>query len=301
MNDEVWKTYPEFPFIEGSNLGRVRTIDRYVKHCRGGKRLIKGHILKQYGCGGGYMQVHFSENGQPAIRLVHRIIAECFLPNLNNWPEVNHKDCDPTNNNVNNLEWCTRSYNQQYRNKYGISQTEAQGKPVFAINLKTLEVFHFSARAEASRVLGINDSGISMVIKGKSDYMNGYWFTNADENAVETTRRKFGSVMARKAKGYPVVAINLTTLEVSCFSSRKEAGRSLVIDPSSVTKVIKGKLKQADGYWFVEANSNATEAIRNKFGEKVADKVKKATRNKFGDEVAREVEALMSERELQPA
>lgn len=301
MKNEIWKTYPEYPFIQGSSLGRVRTIDRYVKHCRGGKRLIKGRILKPHGCGGGYMQVHFSENGQPAIRLVHRIIAECFLPNPNNWPEVNHKDNSPRDNNVSNLEWCTRSYNQQYRNKYGISQTEAQGLPVLAINLKTLEVFYFSARAEASRVLGINDSGICMVIKGKSDYMNGYWFTNADENAVETTRRKFGSVMARKAKGHPVVAINLTTLEVSCFSSRKEAGRSLVIDPSSVTKVIKGKLKQADGYWFVGANSNATEATRNKFGEKVADKVKKATRNKFGDVVADKVKKLMSDKELQLA
>lgn len=75
-------------------------------------------------------------------RLVHRIVATCFLPNPNNWLEVNHKDNDRTNNEVSNLEWCTRQYNIDYREKYGVPAKESAKvlrEPLFAVNLKTFE------------------------------------------------------------------------------------------------------------------------------------------------------------------
>jgi|GEM_PF-754811 len=300
---EAWKSYPEFPFIEGSSLGRVRTRDRVVRNGRG-KRIVRGRILKQCFNGAGYLQVHFGVNGRPVTQLVHRIIAECLIPNPDNLPQVNHKDCDRTNNNVSNLEWCDASYNQRYREKYGVSNAESQGFPVFAVDLTTLEVFRFPARAEAGRKLGVSDTGVDMVIKGKYNQMNGYWFTDADENAIEAVRSKldkFGSVMVKKASGRPIFAVNLTTLEVSRFPSQTEAGRALGVDPSSVTKVTKGKLKTAGGYWFTNTDSNAVEATKNKFGDIVADKVEKATRNKLGDIVVDKIEELMTDKEMQPA
>ena len=108
---EIWKTYPEFSFIEVSNLGRVRTIDHYVPGKNGSERLIKGHILKQYPNENGYMDVPFNVNGKTVHRRTSRLVAICFIPNPNNYPEVNHIDCDPTNNRWDNLEWCTSQYN----------------------------------------------------------------------------------------------------------------------------------------------------------------------------------------------
>lgn len=198
MREEVWNPYPEFDFIEGSSLGRVRTTDRYVK-TKNGNRLIKGRILKQFRNRGGYLYVHFSINGKTVNRYVHRIITSCFLPNPNNWLEVNHKDNNPLNNNIGNIEWCTPEYNVEYREKCGISAKEAaqaKRKPLIAFNLRTSEMLLLQSQNEAGRFLGVDQGGISAVIKGKCKQFGGYWFINADNKAVETVKVKFGEKVA---------------------------------------------------------------------------------------------------------
>lgn len=200
MNDnEIWKQYLEFPFIEGSSLGRVRTQDRVVRDGKG-KRIVKGRILKQHRNNCGYLMVGFWVNGKKVDRLVHRLVAQTFLPNPKNWPEVNHKDCNRTNNNVSNLEWCTHKYNANYREKYGVSMAEAQGQPIYAINLTTLEVSCFRSQNEASRALGINSGNVNSVLKGRYNQTGGFWFTNADDNAIGLIRNKFGDVVANKVE-----------------------------------------------------------------------------------------------------
>lgn len=198
--NEVWKTYPEFPFIQGSSFGRVRTIDRHVK-TKNGLRLIKGRVLKQHPDKDGYMLVHFGVNGEGVNRKVHRIIASCFLSNTDSLPEVNHIDCKPANNMPSNLEWCSPEYNIAYREKYGVSAKEANRtrmKSLFAINLETSEILRFESQHEAARQLGGSDGNINMVIKGRRKQTKGYWFTNADSNAVGVVRAKFGNSMANK-------------------------------------------------------------------------------------------------------
>lgn len=70
--------------------------------------------LKQYPKTYGYLYVALSKNGKKDYLRVHRLVAEAFIPNQDNLPEVNHKDEDKTNNSVDNLEWCTSSYNKTY-------------------------------------------------------------------------------------------------------------------------------------------------------------------------------------------
>lgn len=146
-DEEIWKTYPDYHFIEASNLGRVRTVDRIVNSKNGREYHIKGRVLKQHLQKNGYMSVSFRMCGKKVLLLVHRIIAACFCPNPNNYPQVNHKDNDRTNNVADNLEWCTLEYNIAYREKYGI----ACSRPVFAVDLKTGKVFWFESQMEASR------------------------------------------------------------------------------------------------------------------------------------------------------
>lgn len=194
--EEIWKTYPKIPFIEASNLGRVRTKDRYVPSKNGSKRLIKGRVLKQYLNPDGYMYVNFRVNGKLINLRVHRVIATCFIPNPDNLPEVNHIDCNPTNNVVSNLEWCTREYNNAYREKYG----KACNRPVIAINRKTFEVFWFKSQHEAARQLDVFQQNISMVVKGKVNRTGDFWFCNIDEKAVEKVRLKFSDEVANVVK-----------------------------------------------------------------------------------------------------
>lgn len=81
-------------------------------------------------------------------------------------------------------------YNQQYREKHGISRAESLGHHLFAIKMSTLEVLHFHSQHEAGRLLGLSQGGIGAVIRGKQEYIKGFWFVNDDDKAVNTTNQK---------------------------------------------------------------------------------------------------------------
>lgn len=108
---EEWKSIPGYEGLyEVSSYGRVRSLDRYDRrNC-----FRKGRILKQNNDGRGYMSIELCLNSKIKRYLVHRLVAQAFIPNPDNLPEVNHKDENPENNSVTNIEWCNRSYNINY-------------------------------------------------------------------------------------------------------------------------------------------------------------------------------------------
>lgn len=273
MNDiEVWKQHPEFWFVEVSTLSRVRTLDRYIANGKGGRRFVKGHVLKQRRDRYGYLLVSFSMNGKLITKKVHRLVAKTFIPNPNNWPQVNHKDNNPANNCVSNLEWCTGEYNIEYREKFG----KACNRPVYAVSLKTLEILKFPSQKEAGRQLGIEQTHICAVVKGRRKQTGGYWFIE-DKNKI--TKDKLCEIKDNmRSKG--VFAVNLETLEVFKFESQHEAERELRVSQGNINKVFKGKYKQTGGHWFTYVNSNAVEVTRVKFGDSVAHKVEELMTDK---------------------
>lgn len=173
---EIWKSHPDIDKIEVSSFGRVRSVKRYY--------------YKINPINSGYLKIQFSMNGKRINKLVHRLVAQAFIPNPNDLPEVNHKDGDRMNNNVDNIEWCTHEENIAYREKYG----KAQNKPVFAINLSTLEVSQFRSQHEAGRELGVSQQSVSSVIKGKRKQTGGYWFVNADDKAVDIVKQNLHDI-----------------------------------------------------------------------------------------------------------
>lgn len=198
---EIWKKHPDITGIEVSTLGNVRTLDRLGSNGRG-TYPVEGRVLNPFDNGKGYLQVNVSINGKQAKKRVNRLVAQTFLPNPNGFPMVNHKDCNTQNNNVKNLEWCDNSYNMQYREKFGIPQAESQGHPLFAINLSTMEVSHFRAQGEASRLLGVSKGNINGVIKGRLKQTGGYWFVNDDGNSVDVVKSKLHDVGGTGLKIY---------------------------------------------------------------------------------------------------
>ena len=104
--EEVWKAVKDFEGLyEVSDKGNVRTLKWY-----GGSKV---KLLSQVENKRGYRQVNLC-NGKGNMRYVHRLVAEAFIPNPNNLPCINHKDENPRNNCVENLEWCDQKYNCNY-------------------------------------------------------------------------------------------------------------------------------------------------------------------------------------------
>jgi len=133
---ELWKDIKNYEGLyQVSNLGNVKSVDRYVyagDNSNHKYQHIKERNLKLSG-GDKYIQVHLCKNGKIKAFLVHRLVAEAFIPNPDNLPCINHKDENPKNNQAENLEWCTYKYNNEYNEridkcKHKISQT-LKGKP----------------------------------------------------------------------------------------------------------------------------------------------------------------------------
>lgn len=112
--EEIWKDIDGFEgYYQVSNMGRVKSLDRFVKHNWGGYKLNKGKILKSYSKNGtNYEFVVLCVKNKRRMKSVHRLVAEAFMPNPENKPEVNHISGSKIDNRIQNLEWCTRSENQ---------------------------------------------------------------------------------------------------------------------------------------------------------------------------------------------
>ena len=116
--EEQWKDIKGYEGLyEVSNLGNVRSLDRTVKRGQG-YTIKEGRVLTPfYEKKKGYYQVVLAKDGKAKTYRVHRLVAIAFLENPYNYTDVNHKDEVKTNNNVDNLEWCTRKYNNNYGTK----------------------------------------------------------------------------------------------------------------------------------------------------------------------------------------
>lgn len=162
---EIWKQIKDYPNYEVSNLGRVKSIERYAENNGGLQHLsekilkIESNIYRR-----GYCQVHLSKDGKVSTKKVHRLVAEAFIPNPNNLPQVNHKDTNPLNNCVDNLEWC----NQQYNNDYSIS------KRVLQYDLKGDLLNSYDSTVKAGEAVGIDPSNICRCCNGKTKTSKGY-------------------------------------------------------------------------------------------------------------------------------
>ena len=112
---EIWKDIEGFEGLyQVSDEGRIKSLPREIVYKDGRKKILKEKILENVKNDLGYYFVQLYKNGEKSRKKVHRLVAEAFIQNPNNLPQVNHKDERKTNNRVENLEWCTHEYNMNY-------------------------------------------------------------------------------------------------------------------------------------------------------------------------------------------
>lgn len=174
---EEWRPVVGYEGLyEVSNLGRVKSLD-YNK--TGKERVLKGGRAK------GYILYIFNRGGKRKYITGHRLVAEAFLPNPENLPQINHKDEDKTNNAVWNLEWCDARYNTVYGTglKRMVEARINNGgktapKPVVAED-KEGNKYYFKSATEAGKKGFSKQSLITECVKGKTKTSGGYKWSYA--------------------------------------------------------------------------------------------------------------------------
>jgi hypothetical protein len=159
----IWKEISGYEGLyEVSDTGLVRSL------WYGKKR-----ILSPAKNGFGYLHVSLCKDGKTKSMLVHRLVAEAFVPNPNNLETVNHKDEVKTNNKVNNLEWMTLADNNCY-GTHVLRVGLAHSKPVLQLDKSGNVVKQFPSTQEAARQTGIPSGSICKVCNGNRKTAGGF-------------------------------------------------------------------------------------------------------------------------------
>lgn len=187
--EEVWKDIKGYEGIyQVSSLGRVKRLAHTCVNTKQVKRHLPERMLLPTKQSNGYVHVHLHQQNKTQGISVHRLVATAFIPNPNNLPQVNHKDEDKTNNNVENLEWCTAEYNINYgtgkkrlsefkKNKKG-GDRDVKGVCKFDFDGNLLA--EYPSVGEASRQTGINQATISSCCLQITKQTHGCVFEFAD-------------------------------------------------------------------------------------------------------------------------
>lgn len=175
---EIWKDIEGY---EGlylvSNKGRIKRLPQHMIRSNGAELKFEERIMtkKDNGKGYHYVTLHkFSSKKDKKNILVHRLVAIAFLQNPHNYKFINHIDGNKHNNEVNNLEWCSREDNMQhaYRNKNMFNKNCI---PIIQLDENMNEVARFMTIRQASEITGYYRISIGQAIKNKNKYKGYYW------------------------------------------------------------------------------------------------------------------------------
>ena len=187
---EIWKDVKGYEGIyQVSNTGLVRSIDRV--NSRGAK--IKGRVLAQAEGKGGYKVVCLSKEGKAKEGKVHRLVAQAFIENLGDLPQVNHIDGDKENNEVENLEWVTAKRNIEHAHETGLRDYRGKRNPKYDNQVrrwinKVTEEIEECTQYELRVKYGLSSGHMSELINGSILCHKG-WMLEEVYNCPEKRKR----------------------------------------------------------------------------------------------------------------
>jgi hypothetical protein len=177
--EEVWKDVVDYEGLyEVSNLGRIKSCDRFVKHPKGGRKFIRGKIKSLSKDKDGYLRVCVCKEGKEKGMSVHRLVCMSFIKNIENKSQVNHKNGLKYDNRLDNLEWSTNQENQIHAFRTGLRKPKINNeKSVNMFSKNTSEfVCSFISIAKASKHINCTTSDICNVLKNRQKSVRGYYF-----------------------------------------------------------------------------------------------------------------------------
>lgn len=187
MENEVWKDIKGYEGLyQVSNLGNIRSLNAMI-NCKGARGIDKhiryGRVLSKAIGTTGYYIIVLSKNSKTKQARIHRLVAEAFIDNPNNYPCVNHIDGNKLNNNVDNLEWCSHSHNNKEAYRLGLKKSTWKGKinkenpnskPIMQFDLEDNFIRNWESAEQVKRELGYCAENIRSCCNGRRKKANGY-------------------------------------------------------------------------------------------------------------------------------
>ena len=171
---EEWKPIKGFEGYYISNLGRVKS----TRSFKGTKEtILKGSFNQQ-----GYKVITMMKDNKAYTKTLHRLLAIAFIPNLNNYCCINHKDGNKLNNNLNNLEWCSYSYNNTEAYRIGLKHSRIKPKKVKQYDKNNNLINIWNSVNEAGRQLSISDGNICECCNGNRRTAGNFIWRYVNEN-----------------------------------------------------------------------------------------------------------------------
>lgn len=185
LNEEFRDVKGWEKYYEISNYGRVKNKGYKISRNNNRKQTFKPKIYKCTKDASGYYGIRSTEknplnNFKRETLRVHRLVAENFLENKNNYNFVNHIDCNKENNQVNNLEWCTNEYNIKEAWKMGLN--DKQKKKINQYDKQGNFIRSYESAREAERIGGFRNQNIAHCCKGIEKSHYGYIWKYANDN-----------------------------------------------------------------------------------------------------------------------
>lgn len=253
---EIWKDVRNFEgYYEVSNLGGLRRKSRYITDKNGVTRFWKGKVLKLHENIDGYYRCILSKEGKVTHDSIHRLVAESFIDNPNNYPVINHKDEDPSNNCVENLEWCTIEYNNAYgtrikrmKNNKQFQQRHAENRmPVLKFSLQGELLEKFKSLKEAYKSSEeYSKSGVHHCCTGRLNTYKGYFWIYEETYTDEGLQARINKT--KKTQSIRVSQFDLKGNLIKTHESMGRAGKEISINTGSISQCCSGKMKHAGGY-----------------------------------------------------
>lgn len=236
---EAWKDVKGYEGLyQVSNLGRVKSLSRKVPHLSGYRtipmRIVKTHISSTTG----YKMVHLHKDGTYKLRLVHRIVAEIFIPNPHKLPYINHKNEIKTDNRVDNLEWCTPNYNIEYSHIREKS-IEKISMPIEQYDYDGNLIATYKSIAEAGRILNVVPSSIRLCCYGKIGSVRGFLWKFKGIEKKNKTRARCRRIVQKDMKG------NI----IKIWQSIKEAADNTHSSISGIIACCQGKRNKTNNHY----------------------------------------------------
>lgn len=258
LKNEEWKWIPK---CEGcfliSNYGRIKRLKTNNPSHGIQKYLLKDHILRLSNCNRKrvYVGTQISFRGKHIKILVHRLVAELFIPNPLNLPEVNHKDENYHNPRFDNLEWCTHKYNLNYgtiRERWKRNfPKEVIEKRVFQYDVNGKFIKSYNSLKEAGAALNISKSMIGEVYSEKRNvYTAGgfiWTFTQDDEDVkrkVERTKNKY----KHTRRGKYISQFSISGEFIATYNSITEAAKINNASIRGIQNCLKGRSRTSSNY-----------------------------------------------------